>query len=129
MNLNFAIKQQIWQTLRRTDIYVVKSHNEEGTFYSSSVKNYHDETLLTYERDTVQGKHKITFMGGVVAEMNLHVNMEVTQQHEDILNVGKAIDNKANELKKISEAMHNMSKEESLIYQRAFRELQNARYE
>lgn len=50
MNLNFAIKQQIWQTLRRTDIYVVKSHNEEGTFYSSSVKNYHDETLLTYER-------------------------------------------------------------------------------
>lgn len=80
-------------------------------------------------RDTVQGKHKITFMGGVVAEMNLHVNMEMTQQHEDILNVGKAIDNKANELKKISEAMHNMSKEESLIYQRAFRELQNARYE
>lgn len=68
-------------------------------------------------------------MGVVVAEMEMHISMKLTKQHKDILNVCQRIDNKAEKFKELSDAKDKMSKEESLAYQRAIREAQNARYD
>lgn len=127
--LNLAIKQQLLQTLRRTDIYFIEKNDTENMFYSTQVKNFHDETLIVYENDHDQGTHKITFMGYVVAEMGWHISMQMTPQYQDIWDVCKAIDNKAAEFRRISDAKFSMTKEESLAFQLAIREAQNARYD
>ena len=43
--LNPVLKGLMLKTLRRTDVYVVENNDEDNLFFSSSVKNFHDETL------------------------------------------------------------------------------------
>lgn len=127
--LNPVIKSQMLKTLCRTDVYVIENNDEENLFYSTQINNMHDETLIQYDFDKDQGTHTITYMGVVVAEMGMHISMKLTKQHKDILNICKKIDNKAETFKELSEARTSMSQEESLAYQRAVRESQNARYD
>jgi len=128
--LNFAIKQQILQTLRRTDVYVIKkSDEEEGLHSTTKINNFHDETILQYDYDKDQGTHTVAFMGYVVAKMGWHISMKMTQQYKDIWDVCNAIDKKAEDFRSISDAKFSMTSEESLVYQLAIREFQNARYD
>ena len=127
--LNFVIKQQLLQTLRRTDVYIIENNDTENALHSSSVNNWRDETLIKYDYDQNQGSYTIAFMGEVVAQMDMHKGMALSQQHKDILAIGKKIDAKSAEQKKIFDAKHNMTKEENLVYQRAMKEFQNARYD
>ena len=127
--LNPAIKSEMLKTLRRTDVYVIENNDEDNLFYSTKINNMRDETLIQYDYDQDQGTHTIAYMGVVVAEMEMHISMNLTKQHKDILNVCQRIDNKAEKFKELSDAKDKMSKEESLAYQRAIREAQNARYD
>lgn len=128
--LNFVIEQQIRKTLRRTDVYYVKKDVKDNKGYSIEVKNYHDKTLIEYNYEN-NGlvKYTITYMGYVVAQMELEFGRISTEQHKKISNLGAFIDTKAANFKKISNAKAVMSKEESLVYQLALRESQHARYE
>ena len=81
-----------------------------------------------YESDGLI-KYTIAYMGYVVAQMELEFGRIETEQHKDISNTGLVIKNKADKFKKISDAKAAMSQEESLAYQRAVRESQNARYD
>jgi len=125
--LNLVMKKLILQNLRRTDIYFVENNDPENLFFSTSVKNFRDETLIKYDNDRDQGTHTITFMGEVVAKMELHISMNLTKQHEDILDVVRKIDAKSDESKDMFKEKQKMSKVENLVYERARRELQNAR--
>ncbi len=127
--LNPAIKSEMLKTLRRTDVYVVENNDEDNLFFSTKINNLGNETLIQYDFDQDQGIHTITYMGVVVAEMGMHISMKLTKQHKDILNVCQRIENKAKTFKELSDAKDKMSKEESLAYQRAKREAQNARYD
>ena len=127
--LNFAIKLQMLQMLRRTDIYIINEDDPEKSLYSKSVRNFHDETLIKYDHNRAKGTQTITFMGEVVAEMNSYTGMKLSQQHSDILGINKKIEAKSVELKKIFEAQRKMSETENLVYQRAVKEFQNARYD
>ena len=127
--LNFAIKMQMLQTLRRTDVYVVENDDPDNLLFSTQIRNFHDNILIQYDKDGDQGIHTLTYMGVVVAEMGLHVNMKITPQHQAILDVCKKIYDKAEQFKDLSNAKAAMTEEENLVYQRAVREAQNARYD
>ena len=115
--LNLNLKQLMLQNLRRTDIYIINEDDPANSFYSSSVKNFRDETLIKYDfkkaqipqtmtfmGEVVAGTHTITFMGEVIAEMNLQGDMNLSKQHKDILGIGKKIKTKSEKLRAAFEA-------------------------
>lgn len=123
--LNYAIKQQIMQTLRRTDLYVIENDDNETGVCLVKIKNFRDETLIQYSHDKRKVVYNISYMGVVVAE----ISMPIKKEYEDTIDVCNAIEAKAKEFKRISNARAVMTKEESLVYQLAMREAQHARYD
>lgn len=127
--LNFVIKQQLLQTLTRKDIYITRDYDKNTKVMKLAVCDQRDTVLIEYIHDKVNKTHTIKQMGLIVAKMLWRKTMLETRQHRDIFEIIKTIESKREYLQKVFAAMTSMSKTESLAYQLALRESQNARYD
>ncbi|MBO7645089.1 MAG: hypothetical protein J6S57_02150 [Alphaproteobacteria bacterium] len=127
--LNLAIKQQILNTLKRTDIYIIPQYDTDKKVRTVQVRDVFDTVLVEYSHDTANKIYTSKSMGIVVAKMLWRKTIVKTRQHQNIFDVTEAIDAKHKKSKELFEAKSKMSPSESLAYQLLSKESQNARYD